>query len=239
MRSSSVSVTHGVRACPGEEKVATHRGLGFVGVLSGTSEAWVAECRSRGRGGARSNSNGTTALRTAPNLAERSAQDAMAGDEPLAEPPRAKSQVIGAENGVLVFWFDSHTPLICLAVFLSAVVNTFLMTSVAFVGIGWDWDVLLTELAMQATNFMIAACLHFRKYPLLLRHPDAKRRTVVLIAANALLRIAVFVMLLEIGKRVISCAIFQEETTCSIYAYSNAVFPPGILASMQRACAGQ
>ena len=119
--------------------------------------------------------------------------------EPLSQPPRATAQVIGADDGFLVFWFDSHTRLICLAVSLSAVLNTFLMTSVAFVGIGWDWDVLLTELAMQATNFLIAACLFFRESPLLLRHPDAKRRTMALLVANALLRITVFAMLIEIG----------------------------------------
>ena len=38
-----------------------------------------------------------------------------------------------------------------------------LCTATAFVGDGWDWDVLLVELLMQVSNGAIAACLHFRR----------------------------------------------------------------------------
>ena len=71
-----------------------------------------------------------------------------------------------------------------------------LCTATAFVGDGWDWDVLLVELLMQVSNGAIAACLHFRRQ--LLRRQKAKQGVVALVLANTGLRIAVFVMLVEI-----------------------------------------
>ena len=63
-------------------------------------------------------------------------------------------------------------------------------------GTGWDWDVLLVELLMQASNGAIVACLHFRRQ--LLRHDRAKQGVAALILANTGLRIAVYAILLEI-----------------------------------------
>ena len=71
-----------------------------------------------------------------------------------------------------------------------------LCTATAFVGDGWDWDVLLVELFMQVSNGAIAACLHFRRQ--LLRHVRAKQGVVALVLVNSGLRIAVFAMLVEI-----------------------------------------
>jgi len=61
-----------------------------------------------------------------PDLATRRCRSDQVGamSEPLSQPPRATAQVIGADDGFLVFWFDSHTRLICLAVSLSAVATS-------------------------------------------------------------------------------------------------------------------
>ena len=67
-----------------------------------------------------------------------------------------------------------------------------------FIGIGWDWDILLVEMMMQATNFGIAACLHFRRQ--LLRHSRSYHAVLLLVVSNTALRIAVFSMFIEISR---------------------------------------
>eukprot|EP01052_Picozoa_sp_SAG31_P025144 SAG31_NODE_2188_length_6235_cov_4.819100_5_plen_155_part_00 len=79
---------------------------------------------------------------------------------------------------------------------VSAVINLTLCTITGFIGIGWDWDVLLVEVAMQITNFGIAACLHFRRQ--MLRHERSARQVLVLVLANFGLRCGVYGILLEI-----------------------------------------
>ena len=97
-----------------------------------------------------------------------------------------------------------------------------LCTATAFVGDGWDWDVLLVELLMQVSNGAIAACLHFRRQ--LLRHVRAKQGVAGLVLVNSGLRIAVFAMLIEIvlassnsndGECKQPAAIGTCETQCS------------------------
>ena len=72
-----------------------------------------------------------------------------------------------------------------------------LCTVTGFIGIGWDWDIVLVELSMQATNFGIAACLHFRRQ--LLRHSRSKEGVAALVVSNVILRGAVFNMFLEMA----------------------------------------
>ena len=58
------------------------------------------------------------------------------------------------------------------------------LTLTAFIGWPlWDWDILLVELCMQASNFVVAACLHWRQA--LLRAASSPQRVKVLVTANS------------------------------------------------------
>jgi len=107
------------------------------------------------------------------------------------------SSIDAGPCGGCVFWFDKHTRLICAAVVVSAVVNLALCTATAFVGIGWDWDVLLVCLLLQCCNGAVAVCLFFRRQ--LLRGERAGRNVLALVLAAAALRVAALAMLLEIA----------------------------------------
>jgi len=124
----------------------------------------------------------------------------MSGSEELiSTSARARAAVFGTEGERELFWFEEvrHTRMICIVALVSALINLTLCTFTAFVGIGWDWDVLLVELLMQASNGAIAACLHFRQR--LLSHARSNEAVLVLVLSNVVLRVAVFWMFLDIA----------------------------------------
>ena len=148
----------------------------------------------------------------------------MSNEPPVMAARDARGSVIGTggAEGAEVFRIAKYTRLICLVVSASALVNLILCTITGFVGIGWDWDVLLVEICMQATNFAIAACLYYRR--LLLGHARANRAVAVLVTGNTLLRAAVYWMLLEIvlsptDSNDGECKVMAADGRCQTYWY--------------------
>lgn len=137
---------------------------------------------------------------------------------------KAAATALGLSAPTETYWFQrrKHTKRIGFAVAVSALVNLTLCTIVAFIGVGWDWDIALAEMMMQVCNGGIAATLHYRKT--LLNRPRAPTAVLLLLLANLVLRMVVYIQLIEIVTSEVNsndgeCKVLAPDGTCLTFWY--------------------
>lgn len=107
-------------------------------------------------------------------------------------------EVVRAMGGAAGFWAqkEKYSDKICIAVAISALVNTVLIAFTATAGRGTDWDPTVEiELGLQATNIGIAWAMKNRNHRYM-RHTHTNRAIAAVLVSNVLLRVGLYVVLL-------------------------------------------